>query len=231
MPVLRAILAHLSGPSPSRLLQVSVLHTAFIAQLDVVGVSPHWQLYAAQHLPDGPPGFQGQRTQLLQELLLLHAPAFAEDSSARAFLVDTLGVPAAWLAAALATWSRYSWQPEGVHLILSVQIFSSISSVHLTMSHTLHIALSLLAEKMQTWSQLQGTLATCRRLCGKSTASSRPQPRQHCGHRACCRKGSVAAVCRERPDVHSEALVATSAGLGVTLMALYCYNVSHVIKV
>lgn len=94
-------------------LQVSVLHSAFIAQLDVAGVSPQWQLYVAQHLPDGTPGFQGQRTQLLQELLLLHAPHFAQDPKACAFLLDRLGIPKPWLAASLAVWSRYSGQPEG----------------------------------------------------------------------------------------------------------------------
>ena len=102
---------------------MSVLHSAFIAQLDVVGVSPQWQLYVAQHLPDGTSGFQGQRTQLLQELLLLHAPHFAQDPEARAFLLDRLGIPKPWLAASLAVWSRYSWQPEGQH---SVPIFSQL---------------------------------------------------------------------------------------------------------
>ncbi|KAK9831684.1 hypothetical protein WJX74_006108 [Apatococcus lobatus] len=92
--------------------QVSVLHTAFIAQLDVVGVRPQWQLYVAQHLPDGSAGFQGQRTQLLQELLLLHGPTFARDPKACESLVDKLGIPKAWLAASLAICSRYSWQPE-----------------------------------------------------------------------------------------------------------------------
>ena len=142
-----------------------MLHTAFIAQLDVVGVSPQWQLYAAQHLPDGPPGFQGQRTQLLQELLLLHAPAFAEDPSARAFLVDKLGVPTAWLAAALATWSRYSWQPEGDHPGLFL-------SVHLTLLHAFIITLAAIpaGEKCNVDLSFRLPLPPAFKISDKSTA-------------------------------------------------------------
>ncbi|KAK9829955.1 hypothetical protein WJX72_008858 [[Myrmecia] bisecta] len=97
--------------------QVYMLHTSFIAQLESIGGLAEWCVYVALHLPDSPlPDWRGLREQLVRELLMRHAPAWASASPAhaarRAFLRDRLGVPAAWLAESLALYARYKGDVE-----------------------------------------------------------------------------------------------------------------------
>ncbi|BDA43587.1 Nuclear pore complex protein Nup98-Nup96 [Coccomyxa sp. Obi] len=89
--------------------QVFAVHMGLISQLEAIGGLEEWALYVAQHLPDGPaPEWRGLRDQLVQQLLLRHAPALAASTEKQAFLRERLGVPPDWLAGALMVWARYS---------------------------------------------------------------------------------------------------------------------------
>ena len=53
------------------------------------------------------------RTAVVRELLWRYAPTFAASAQQRAFLVDRLKLPPAWVAEALAAWARAGFDTAG----------------------------------------------------------------------------------------------------------------------
>ena len=85
---------------------------SLISQLERLGGLEEWALYVALHLPDDPEGGPA-RDSLLLELLHRHAPVWAASQAKRGFITSALGLPAAWLASALATLAAHRDNPEG----------------------------------------------------------------------------------------------------------------------
>ena len=85
---------------------------SLISQLERLRGLEEWALYVALHLPDGPEEGSA-RDSLLLELLHRHAPVWAASQVKRDFITRALGLPAAWLASALATLAAYRGNPEG----------------------------------------------------------------------------------------------------------------------
>lgn len=74
----------------------------------------HWAIYVALHLPSHPsPDWPHLRDDLVQELLMRHAPEWAADSTRRHFLLQKLQLPAAWLDQSLAQWAHYCQDDSG----------------------------------------------------------------------------------------------------------------------
>ena len=91
---------------------------SLISQLERLGGLEEWALYVALHLPDGPQ--EGPvRDSLLLELLHRHAPVWAASQAKRDFITLALGLPAAWLASALATLAAHRDNPEGESALAS----------------------------------------------------------------------------------------------------------------
>ena len=85
---------------------------SLISQLERLGGLEEWALYVALHLPDG--SEEGcARDALLLELLHRHAPVWAASQAKQDFITRALGLPAAWLASALATLAAHRDDPEG----------------------------------------------------------------------------------------------------------------------
>ena len=82
------------------------MHVSLIAQLEAMGGLEEWAVYVAAHLPDAPSS-PGGRDGLIRHLLGAHAPAWAASPAKREFLLSKLGLPAEWLAHALAVWAAY----------------------------------------------------------------------------------------------------------------------------
>jgi hypothetical protein len=92
--------------------QVHQVHVSLIAQLEALGGLEEWAVYVAAHLPDAP--WPGGRDSLIRLLLGRHAPAWAASQAKRAFLLQRLGLPAEWLAHALAVWASYCRNQPGM---------------------------------------------------------------------------------------------------------------------
>ena len=93
-------------------MQVCAVHMSLVSQLERLGGLEEWALYVALHLPDGPEE-GSERNSLLLELLHRHAPVWAASQAKQEFITRALGLPAAWLASALATLAAYHGNPEG----------------------------------------------------------------------------------------------------------------------
>ena len=87
-----------------------------IAQLEAVE-APEWAVFVAMHLPDAK-----ARQAVVRGLLDRHGPAWGDISAAKhGCALNTLGLPASWLAASLAAWAAYNGlhagsQPEAALL-------------------------------------------------------------------------------------------------------------------
>jgi nuclear pore complex protein Nup98-Nup96 len=81
--------------------QVSMVASAMIAQLEAVGGLHEWAVYIALHLPD-----DIQRAHTVEQLLARHAPEWAADAQKRSFLLQRLQIPAASLSIALSVWAQ-----------------------------------------------------------------------------------------------------------------------------
>lgn len=90
-------------------LQVFQLHSSLIWQLEAAQL-PQWALYVALFIPDTPwcQSPAALRTAAVRELLARHAPVWASQEEARAFLLADCLIPEAWLAEALALWAGYN---------------------------------------------------------------------------------------------------------------------------
>ena len=76
---------------------------AVIAQLEAME-APEWAVFVAMHLPD-----PSARQAVVRGLLDRHGSAWADSSGEKqTFLLETIGIPGKWLAAALAAWAAYN---------------------------------------------------------------------------------------------------------------------------
>ncbi|KAF5830158.1 hypothetical protein DUNSADRAFT_14956 [Dunaliella salina] len=91
-------------------------HMDLILQVQQAGGMPEWAIYVAMHLPDSAPAWQAAghkpgshslRWHVVRELLVRSAPEWAGDGTKEAFLCDTLGVPAALVAEAVAVRAQH----------------------------------------------------------------------------------------------------------------------------
>lgn len=83
------------------------VHLGLIAELQAAGDLEEWAVYVALHLPEhASPEWPDLREGLVRDLITMHAPAWESNPDKRAFLRDTLGIPAPWLATGQALWLR-----------------------------------------------------------------------------------------------------------------------------
>ncbi|CAK0781544.1 hypothetical protein CVIRNUC_005400 [Coccomyxa viridis] len=109
--LLQALQAIAAIPEATSLDEVCAVHMSLISQLERLGGLEEWALYVALHLPDG--SEEGcARDALLLELLHRHAPVWAASQAKQDFITRALGLPAAWLASALATLAAHRDDPE-----------------------------------------------------------------------------------------------------------------------
>lgn len=101
----------------THLLQVFQLHLSLIAQLEALKGMADWAVYVALHLPrHSSPAWPHLRDNLVQELLMRHAPEWVSDAAnKRKFLLEELQLPAAWLDQSLAQWAHYCQDDSGGH--------------------------------------------------------------------------------------------------------------------
>lgn len=99
--------------------QVHQVHVSLIAQLEALEGLEEWAVYVAAHLPEAPVpgGSSGGRDDLIRHLLGRHAPAWAASQAKRDFLLQRLGLPAEWLAHALAVWASYRRNRPGMRAL------------------------------------------------------------------------------------------------------------------
>ena len=89
--------------------QVCAVHMSLISQLERLGGLEEWALYIALHLPDSGQADKGSaRDDLVLQLLHRHASVWAASKQKQEFLTETLRLPPAWLASALATFAAYN---------------------------------------------------------------------------------------------------------------------------
>ncbi len=115
---------------------VRQVHVSLIGQLEAMGGLEEWAVYVAAHLPgDSPGGGPGARDGLIRHLLQRHAPAWAASGAKRGFLLERLGLPAEWLAHALALWAAYRRDRPGVCCLVLAVFLSRLFSWSFSPSH------------------------------------------------------------------------------------------------